>query len=114
MKFDTKKDKDLTVVSIAGRMDAVTTPEAEDRLAGLIDAGERSFVVDLQQLDYISSAGLRGILATAKKLKAERGDIVFANLQGHVNEVFKISGFQSLFKIFDSVDAAVNELRRTE
>ncbi|OPX94977.1 MAG: putative anti-sigma factor antagonist BtrV [Syntrophorhabdus sp. PtaB.Bin006] len=114
MKFDTKKEKGFTVVSITGKMDALTTPEAESKLTGLIEAGERDLVVDLEGLDYISSAGLRGILATAKRLKAERGDIVFANLQGHVTEVFKISGFHSLFKIFDSVDAAVNELRRTE
>ncbi|OPY64894.1 MAG: putative anti-sigma factor antagonist BtrV [Syntrophorhabdus sp. PtaU1.Bin050] len=114
MKFDTKKEKGFTVVSITGKMDALTTPEAEGKLTGLIEAGERDLVVDLEGLDYISSAGLRGILATAKRLKAERGDIVFANLQGHVTEVFKISGFHSLFKIFDSVDAAVNELRRTE
>lgn len=114
MKFDTKKEKGFTVVSITGKMDALTTPEAEGKLTGLIESGERDLVVDLEGLDYISSAGLRGILATAKRLKAERGDIVFANLQGHVTEVFKISGFHSLFKIFDSVDAAVNELRRAE
>jgi stage II sporulation protein AA (anti-sigma F factor antagonist) len=114
MKFDTKKEKGFTVVSITGKMDALTTPEAEGKLTGLIEAGERDLVVDLEGLDYISSAGLRGILATAKRLKAEQGNIVFANLQGRVTEVFKISGFHSLFKIFDSVDAAVNELRRTE
>ena len=114
MKLDTKKEKGLTIVSITGRMDAVTTPEAEGKLTGLIDTGEKDLIIDLQGLDYISSAGLRGILATAKRLKAEQGGMVFVNLQGHVSEVFKISGFHSLFRVFDSVDAALNELKKPE
>ena len=114
MNFAAKKEKDITIVSITGRMDAVTTPETEGKLTELIDAGERKLVIDFQGLDYISSAGLRGVLATAKKLKAEHGDMVFAGLQGHVMEVFKISGFHSLFRIFDSVDAASNDLRKKE
>lgn len=107
MEFDTKKESGWTVVSIGGRMDAVTTPEIEKKLAGLVDAGERKVVVDLKDLGYISSAGLRGLLATAKKLKAAQGEIAFANLQGPVKDVFEISGFYSIFKVFDSVSAAV-------
>jgi anti-anti-sigma factor len=114
MNFVATKEKDITIVSITGRMDAVTTPETENRLMELINEGERKLLIDFQGLDYISSAGLRGILATAKKLKAERGDMVFAGLQGHVMEVFKISGFHSLFRIFDTVDAASNDLRKIE
>jgi stage II sporulation protein AA (anti-sigma F factor antagonist) len=107
MGFDTKKEGGLTVVSIGGRMDAVTTPEIEKRLSDLVEAGEKRVVVDLKDLGYISSAGLRGLLATAKKLKAGQGEMTFANLQGPVKEVFEISGFYSIFKVFDSVAAAI-------
>jgi anti-anti-sigma factor len=69
MNFVAKKEKDITIVSITGRMDAVTTPETEGKLTELIVAGERKLVIDFQGLDYISSAGLRGVLATAKKLR---------------------------------------------
>ncbi len=106
MEIDTKKVDRTTVVSISGRMDAVTTPEAESRLSQLISSGEKQLVINLQQLDYISSAGLRALLATAKRLKAEQGDITFVHLEGHVKEVFEISGLYSVFKVFDTTDAA--------
>ncbi len=112
MDFIVKKEQDLTVVSITGRMDAVTAPEAENKLMELIGSGEKKVIVDFQKLEYISSAGLRCILASVKKLKAKNGDMVFTGLQGHVMEVFKISGFYSLFRIFDTVDTALNELNK--
>jgi stage II sporulation protein AA (anti-sigma F factor antagonist) len=107
MDFATKKENGWTIVSIAGRMDAITTPEVEKKLGGLVESGEKKLVVDLKDLTYVSSAGLRGLLATAKKLKAGQGDIAFANLQGPVRDVFEISGFCSIFKVFDSVAAAL-------
>lgn len=114
MEFDSNREKDVTVVSIKGRMDAVTTPEVENRLAELVRGGEKRLVMDLQGLDYISSAGLRALLATAKKLKATQGNMIFANLGGHVTEVFKISGFFSLFSICDSVGVAVGSFSKAE
>jgi len=56
-------------------MDAVTTPEFEQTLGGWIDEGEIRFIVDFTGLDYISSAGLRGILTSVKRLKAEGGEL---------------------------------------
>jgi anti-anti-sigma factor len=108
MEITTRKEKNTTIVSVAGRIDAVTAPEFENYLSGLISQGELIFIVNLGSLEYISSAGLRSILATAKKLKAEQGDIKFTNLQGPVEEVFKISGFYSIFKIFDTDASALN------
>ena len=109
MEFETKEENGWTVVSIGGRMDAITTPEVEKKLDNLVGAGEKRLVVDLNGLNYISSAGLRGLLATAKKLKAGQGEIAFANLQGPVRDVFEISGFYSIFKVFDSVAAAIGQ-----
>lgn len=111
MEFDSKKEADGTVISITGRMDAMTAPDIENRLTELVNAGEKKLVVDLQGLSYISSAGLRSLLATAKKLKTTQGRMVFANLGGHVTEVFRISGFYSLFTVCDSVGAALGSLR---
>lgn len=114
MEFNSKKQRDATVVSITGRMDAVTTPEIENRLTALVGGGEKKLVIDLDGLEYISSAGLRSLLATAKKLKTSEGTMVFANLGGHVTEVFKISGFYSLFTVCDSVGAALGYLGNAE
>ena len=103
MEIMTLKVANATVVSITGRLDAVTAPEYEKKIQELIGAGEVSFVVDFEALEYISSAGLRGLLVTAKLLKAKNGQVRFANVTGTVKEVFDISGFGSIF----SMDATV-------
>jgi stage II sporulation protein AA (anti-sigma F factor antagonist) len=107
MEMQTKKEANATVVAISGRMDAVTAPEYEKCINALVTEGESSFVIDFTSLDYISSAGLRALLATAKKLKVSSGQIHFACLTGTVKEVFDISGFASIFKMHDSVSAAL-------
>jgi stage II sporulation protein AA (anti-sigma F factor antagonist) len=107
MEIITSKETNFTVVTIKGRMDAVTVPQYEQTVNELISAGESVFVVDFNDLDYISSAGLRGLLVTAKQLKANGGQIRFANVGGTVKEVFAISGFGSIFKIDDTLDAAI-------
>ena len=106
MEFEAKSEIGATVVSIRGRMDATTSPEIEGKLDSLVAGGETRLIIDLKGLEYISSAGLRGLLATAKKLKAKQGDMAFANLEGHVRDVFKVSGFYSIFKVFDDLEAA--------
>lgn len=110
MDIQTKKEKNATVVTITGRLDAVTAPEYEKKINELIAVAEASFVVDFDQLEYISSAGLRVLLATAKRLKSKGGQMRFANVKGAAKEVFDISGFGSIFQMDDSVDAALTNL----
>ncbi len=107
MEIQSSKESGATVVTVKGRMDAVTTPAFEKSLGELIAGGEIRFVVELAGLDYISSAGLRGILASAKTLKGKGGEIRFANVGGAVKEVFDISGFGSIFQMYDSVASAL-------
>jgi stage II sporulation protein AA (anti-sigma F factor antagonist) len=108
--FQTQKEAKGTVVAVTGRLDAVTAPDYEKRMHELIDAGEARFVVDLDRLDYISSAGLRGLLVTAKLLKAKSGQMRFANVKGNVKAVFDMSGFAAMFQVDDSVAAALAAL----
>jgi anti-anti-sigma factor len=110
MEIETKKEDHLMVVAVKGRMDAVTAPKFEENLQECIAKGEKSFLMDLSELQYISSAGLRSLLVLAKKLKPQGGEILFTGLQGPVDEVFKISGFYSIFKIFDSPEAALSQI----
>ena len=106
MEITDQKQGDIVVVSVKGRMDAISAPEFEKELDARIGQGETRFVIDLAELDYISSAGLRSILALAKKLKTGEGMLRLAALKGPVKEVFDISGFSSIIPIFDTVDAA--------
>ncbi|MCJ7683699.1 MAG: STAS domain-containing protein [Desulfobacteraceae bacterium] len=108
--INTGKEKDCLIVSVEGRMDAVSTPEFEQILGGWIDGGDIRFIVDLAGLDYISSAGLRGILTSVKRLKAEGGQIVLTSLHGTVKEVFEISGFSTIIPIFESVEDALQKM----
>ncbi len=110
MKLHTRKEGNVMIISVKGRLDAVTSPEFENQLSEMISKGDALFVLNLSELEYISSAGLRSILATAKKLKQKEGRILFAGLKGPVDEVFKISGFHSIFKIYDSEEAALKEI----
>jgi anti-anti-sigma factor len=102
MEINTRREKNIAVISVRGRVDAITSPDFEKHLAGLIGGGERLILVNFADLEYISSAGLRSILATAKKLKASEGELIFAGLAGPVEEVFRISGFHAIFKIFQA------------
>ncbi len=107
MEISTKKDQNNVIVSIMGRMDAVTSPEFEKSLSELIAAGDINFLINMSRLEYISSAGLRSILTIAKILKAKSGNLLFAGLQGPVKDVFNISGFGAIFKIFETEEDAL-------
>jgi anti-anti-sigma factor len=110
MELTKQEQGDVVVVSVSGRMDAVTAPDFEKGFQDYMESGAKKFVVDLSKLEYISSAGLRSILSSAKKLKAGSGKIAFAGLTGMVKEVFDISGFGSMFDIYPTVDEAVSGL----
>ena len=90
------------VVSIARRYQGMGLSFTD-----LIGEGRLYLALDLGGVEYISSAGLRVILASAKSLKSKDGMLLLANAQGPVKEVFDISGFGSVFSIYDSVEAAL-------
>ena len=99
-----------TVVAVAGKLDALSAGDYEKAVNQLIAEGKTRFVVDFAKLDYISSAGLRVLLTTAKQLKPRGGVALFANVPGNVREVFEVTGFGSILDIHDSVDAALAAL----
>jgi anti-anti-sigma factor len=110
MDLQTRIENNATVITISGRLDAVTAPEYEKRIRELIDSGNIHVVVDFEQLDYISSAGLRGLLLMAKLLNAKGGQACLANVKGNVRSVFDMCGFCALFKIENSVAEALAAL----
>jgi anti-anti-sigma factor len=107
MEIASHKKKNAVVVSVKGRIDAVTASRFESSLSDFIARGEHMFVMNFSHLEYISSAGLRSVLATAKKLKEKNGEMLFAGLHDAVKEVFRISGFTSIFKIFATDEEAL-------
>lgn len=110
VEFQSRKESGGVVVALGGRLDAVTTPDYERRVQELIAGGESRLVLDLERLEYISSAGLRGLLLTARLLKAQGGQVRFANVTGDVRSVFDMSGFSNMFPVEESVAAALAAL----
>lgn len=109
MDFEKTRKNQYLILGIRGRIDIVSAPELESELQTLLDAGDAKLVLDMQAVEYISSAGLRSILVAAKKAKAIGGEIRFCGLKGMVSEVFTLSGFNKLFVIRDSAEAAAAE-----
>ncbi len=110
MKMTTRKEGNDLVVEVSGRMDALTAPEFEKKMRQLMDQGRERFVVDMQQVDYISSAGLRSVLVISKALKAGRGRLLLAGLADAVREVFEMTGFDRILEIYPTVAAAMEKL----
>lgn len=95
-----------TLLQVNGRMDAVSAPAFEKEFLQVIDGGEKRTVVDLAGLEYISSAGLRSILASAKKAKGAGCTMQFCGLSGMVEEVFKVSGLGTMFTVTATIEEA--------
>ncbi len=110
MEILKRKEKDALVISLNGRLDAVTSPLLDKDLKDLTAGGERFLIMDLGGLNYISSAGLRSILFVAKRLKEKQGKLFLASLKSVVREAFEISGFSTIIPIFESVDSALSSL----
>ncbi|NDV28397.1 STAS domain-containing protein [Desulfovibrio sp. JC010] len=110
MEINSKKVGNVLIMSIKGRLDALTSTELEGKMCKLIEDGETKIVFDLGELEYISSAGLRAILFCAKKLKSTDGTIAFANITGMISEVFEISGFGTMFNIYNSALTAAEKI----
>lgn len=96
----------LKILTLVGRLDTETAPDFELAAHDLFEAGGRQFVADMGQISYVSSAGLRVLLALAKKVEGQ-GSLRLCALQPVVKEVFEKSGFARLFQIFPRIDAAL-------
>ena len=98
----------VNVISLGGRFDAYAANDIERKLDLLLTAGQVHLVVELSQLDYISSSGLRVLLTALKRARKQQGDIKLACLKPFIKEIFDIAGFTQLFNMFDTAEAAVN------
>ena len=92
----TTAEKTLTI-AIEGKLDTTTAPQLEAELKESLD-GVESLVLDFEKLDYISSAGLRVLLATQKTMN-KQGEMVICNVNETVSEVFEITGFVDILTI---------------
>lgn len=98
---------DQVVLTVSGRMDAEAAPDFEEQCQASIAEGHTSLIVDLGDLRYVSSMGLRSFVSVAKTLQAKGGAMRLCRLTGLVKQVFEITGLLVLFRVYPSVDAAL-------
>lgn len=96
IKFD-RNDKRLTV-AVEGRLDTLTAPEFEEKLESALDSVEK-LIFDFSELEYISSAGLRVLLAAVNETSTQGGEMTITNVRPEVMEVFEITGFADILTI---------------
>lgn len=95
------------VLLVSGRMDAESAPLFEDKCKACIAEGVTGLVVDLGELSYVSSMGLRSFISVAKTLQDKHGALRLCRLKGLVKQVFEITGLLGMFGVYDSVEAAL-------
>jgi anti-anti-sigma factor len=106
MDISTRTLNDIHIVSIAGSLDSMSSPQAQKALEGVL-AGAKKVALDFSKLDYISSAGLRVLLGVAKQLRASGGKLGIFGLNQSVREVFEISGFSAILPTYPAEAEAV-------
>jgi len=94
------------VIEFTGSLDTSTSPEAEKKINSCIENGDLKFVFNFTNTKYMSSSGLRILLATAKKLKG-KGELKISNLNSVIEEVFDVSGFSSILNVYKTEEEAL-------
>ncbi|HEY2395294.1 MAG TPA: STAS domain-containing protein [Rudaea sp.] len=101
---------EVRILVLSGRLDTETSADLELALQDLQAAGATQFVIDLGEIGYVSSAGLRVLLALAKQLDGGHGSLKLCALNDAVKQVFDVAGFSKLFAIFPDRGAALATL----
>ena len=87
------------IIALQGQVNSANAATVETEVLAVVQQGARNVLLDMRELSYISSAGLRVVLVLAKRLKQAGGKLVIYGMQPHVREVFDISGFLAILNV---------------
>ena len=110
MEIDHKVENGIINIAIKGRLDAATSPAAEETINKIMGGDENRLLFDFEDLEYLSSGGLRVILGASKEIRRRDGKVALCRLNQYVNEIFEVSGFSAMIPIKDSVEEGLKEL----
>jgi len=110
MELNHVQEGEITIITIKGRLDAATAPVAEKAIKKITDTDCRRILYNLNDLEYLSSGGLRVILGQAKVIKRKEGKFILCCLNQFVKEIFVVSGFEALIPIADNVESGIKQL----
>jgi len=109
MEIIEKKEDDVCIFMLNGRLDSNTSPALEERILEAIKSGSNKMVIDFGALEYISSAGLRVLNKATRQLKHNEGMLILSSMQDYIREVFEITGFDSFLPIVSTMDEALGK-----
>ncbi len=101
----------IKIIKLNGRIDGVSSEDINIFIAEYLDKGNRRVILDFNEVNYISSAGLRVLLVNQKKITSAGGEIFFYQLPPYIKDVFKLSGFLKLFKIVEDENELFENLK---
>lgn len=99
MDIKVEKESDVTKISLIGRLDTNTSSDFENTLNDIFEKGNYNILVDLKDLEYVSSSGLRVFLGAQKKVSAESGNMVIKHVNSTIMEVFEMTGFLDVLTV---------------
>ncbi len=111
MEIDRKLAGDIAIVAVSGKIDAITSKDLESTLIALLEQNIIKTVLDLKGVDFISSGGIRVIIAFKKRMVERKGDLVVSSLQPFVMEIFEMTGLPNLISVYSNQGEAVKSLK---
>jgi anti-sigma B factor antagonist len=107
VEITTKEYRRVAVISVSGRIDTSTSTQFEETINDLIDNGHFNLVMDFNEVDFLSSSGLRILVTTRKKLREMGGDVVLANPSQRAADSVEIAGLDKLFQSYPNREEAI-------
>ncbi len=108
MEITVQEFKHCDMIKVSGRVDSSTAPQLAQALEAANDGGKYKLVVNMEGLEYMSSAGFRALLAAQRNCRRyNRGEVVLSNVPERIREALELAGFTELFKTFDDSLTAV-------
>jgi len=106
---DHSTHKDVVVLTVKGFIDTTTAPEFEKKFLGVLNEKKYKLVIDLKDVNYISSAGWGIFISEIKRIRSQKGDLVLVGMNSEVGEVFELLEFNTILKSFPNVDSALKK-----
>jgi len=110
LKVDVEEHGDKRILRLEGKLDAVTSPMLENKISTLLEQNQKKLLIEFGKIEYLSSAGMRLLLATTKKLKARGGLCVLSSINDEVLEIIKMAGFERILNIYPNEQDALAAL----
>ena len=107
LEVNANEVNDVVIVKLAGSLDTNTAPDAETEINKWLETGALKMIINLEKTNYVSSAGLRIFLATAKKITASGGVVKLCNTNDVVQEILDISGFSTILDVKKNEEEAL-------